>query len=119
MLVDNKWVPTFPNARYLLGRVKYEATRSRDQDASFDDPRSRGMRIVAVESLALVLDAGLVDFVETDHVVCDEVRLVPSQGHTEGHVSGRLTFKRGRGAKYRRLHSSSVPACSSGIGISR
>jgi glyoxylase-like metal-dependent hydrolase (beta-lactamase superfamily II) len=91
MLVDNQWVPTFPNARYLLGRVEYQATQARDHDATFDDPRSRGMRVAAAESLTPVLDAGLVDFVETDHVVCDEVRLIPSQGHTEGHVSIRIT----------------------------
>ena len=90
MRVDNKWVPTFPNARYLLGRVEYQATQARDQDATFDDSRSRGMRVVAAESLTPILDAGLVDFVETDHVVCDEVRLIPSQGHTAGHVSVRI-----------------------------
>ena len=87
MLADNKWMPTFPNARYLFGRVEYEATKARNQDASFDDRRSRGMRVVAAESLAPVFDAGLADFVETDHTVCDEVRLVPSLGHTAGHVS--------------------------------
>ena len=31
MLDDNKSVPTFPNARYLLGRVEYRATQARDQ----------------------------------------------------------------------------------------
>ena len=24
MLVDGNWVPTFPRARYLMGRVEYE-----------------------------------------------------------------------------------------------
>ena len=24
MLVDGRWVPAFPNARYLFGRVEYE-----------------------------------------------------------------------------------------------
>ena len=65
--------------------------QARDRDATFDDPRAKGMRIVAAESLTPLLDAGLVDFVETDHVVCDEVRLIPSQGHTEGHVSVRIS----------------------------
>ncbi len=34
-----------------------------------------------------IVDAGLADLVETDHKLCDGVRLVPSGGHTPGHVS--------------------------------
>lgn len=91
--VGGRWVPTFPNAHYLLGRVEYAAEKARNDNPALDDPRSRGLRIVAAESLAPVLDAGLVEFVETDHVVCDEVRLIPTPGHTPGHVSIRVTSK--------------------------
>jgi glyoxylase-like metal-dependent hydrolase (beta-lactamase superfamily II) len=34
-----------------------------------------------------VVEAGLVDLVESDHVVCDEIRLEPTPGHTQGHHS--------------------------------
>jgi glyoxylase-like metal-dependent hydrolase (beta-lactamase superfamily II) len=37
-----------------------------------------------------VLEAGLADLVETDHRICDEVGLVPTMGHTPGHVSVRI-----------------------------
>ncbi len=37
-----------------------------------------------------VWDTGLVDLVETDHRICDEVSLVPTPGHTPGHVSIRV-----------------------------
>ena len=40
-----------------------------------------------VDSITPVVDAGLADLVETDHRICDEVRLVPTPGHTPGHVS--------------------------------
>jgi len=90
-LIDGRWVPTFPNARYLFGQIEFAAEQARNREPAFDDPRSRGLRIVAAESLAPVLDAGLADFVETDHLVCDEVRLVPTLGHTAGHVSVRVT----------------------------
>jgi glyoxylase-like metal-dependent hydrolase (beta-lactamase superfamily II) len=93
MRVDGKWVPTFPNARYLLGRVEYEAEQARNRNPAFDDARSRGLRVVAAESLAPVVDADLVDFVETDHFVCDEVRLVSTPGHTPGHVSVHIASK--------------------------
>jgi glyoxylase-like metal-dependent hydrolase (beta-lactamase superfamily II) len=34
-----------------------------------------------------VFDAGLVDLVALDHRVCPEIRLMPTTGHTPGHVS--------------------------------
>jgi glyoxylase-like metal-dependent hydrolase (beta-lactamase superfamily II) len=37
-----------------------------------------------------VFDAGLVDLVETDARLCDEIDLVPTLGHTPGHVSVRI-----------------------------
>ena len=79
MLVDGSWVPTFPNARYLMGRVEFEHWRAQHE--------REDMQAVFADSVAPVRNAGLVDLVETDHRVCDEVRLVPTPGHTPGHVS--------------------------------
>lgn len=74
-IVDERRVPTFPNARYLFGRIEVDAL-------AVDDHAS--VRAPAVEPL---LDAGLVDLVETDHVLTPHLRLVPTPGHTPGHVS--------------------------------
>src|SRR5439155_1602955 len=38
-----------------------------------------------------IVDAGLADFVEPDHKLCDGVRLVPTAGHTPGHVSVEIS----------------------------
>ena len=75
---DPKWMPTFPNARYLMGRKEHDfwsETPDREQSAVFED------------SVKPILDAGLADLVEMDHQVSDEVRLIPSPGHTPGHCS--------------------------------
>jgi len=40
-----------------------------------------------VDSVQPVWDAGLVDLVDTDHRVCDEVRLVSTPGHGRGVVA--------------------------------
>jgi glyoxylase-like metal-dependent hydrolase (beta-lactamase superfamily II) len=85
MLVDGKWVPTFPKARYLMGRVEFEHWR--DQTAQ---PEQQS---VFADSVQPVFDAGLVDLVEIDHKVCDEVSFVPTLGHTPGHVSIRIASK--------------------------
>ena len=82
MLVDGSWIATFPNARYLMGRVEYDHwTTQRERD---------DMKAVFADSVTPVWDAGLVDLVETDHRICDEVSLVPTPGHTPGHVSIRI-----------------------------
>ena len=83
MLVDGEWVPTFPNARYLLAKPEYEYwTTSTDEDAYGD---------IMADSVAPVVDAGLVDLVDWEHVVCAGVQLEPTPGHTPGHCSIHLT----------------------------
>ena len=78
-LVDGKWVPTFPNAQYLFGRVEYEYWSG--QTARED------MITVLDDSIRPIFENGLAKLVEWDHRITPEVRLVPSTGHTPGHVS--------------------------------
>jgi glyoxylase-like metal-dependent hydrolase (beta-lactamase superfamily II) len=87
MLVDGKWLPTFPNARYLIGKKEFEYWRS-EEDGLEDHSKSPFH-----DSVAPVFEAGLVELVETDHQVCDEVSLEPTLGHTPGHVSVRIRSK--------------------------
>lgn len=79
MLVDGRWVPTFPNARYLLAEKEW-----RHWDAHDDDPMNEN---VLDDSVRPVFEAGQVDLVNWEHQVCEEVRLEPTPGHTPGHVS--------------------------------
>ena len=79
MWVDGKWVPTFPRARYLLGRTEFEYWKKPGHD-------EKDVQVMA-DSVLPVWDAGLVDLVATDHEVCPGVRLMPTTGHTPGHVS--------------------------------
>lgn len=84
MLVEGKWVPTFPNARYLMARPEFEHwTREGDGE----------QRQVMADSVEPVFEAGLVDLVSTTEVICDEIRLVPTHGHTPGHVSVLISSK--------------------------
>lgn len=73
-LVEGEWVPTFPRARHLVTRVE------RDHWAGEPDT---GLR----DTMQPLVDGGLVDLVETDHRVCDGVRLEPAPGHTPGQVA--------------------------------
>ena len=74
---NGKWVPTFPNARYLM--VEQEFNAWKDLEDSFGP--------VFQESVKPVYDAGLVDLVASDHQVGSGVWFEPTHGHTPGHVS--------------------------------
>ena len=78
--VNDRWVPTFPNSRYLFPRTEWEYWK--------DQPEDFGP--VITDSVRPIVDAGLADLVEADHEITDEVRLEPTPGHTPGHVSVRI-----------------------------
>jgi glyoxylase-like metal-dependent hydrolase (beta-lactamase superfamily II) len=73
------WVPTFPRARHLV--VREEQAHWAGADPA--DPQ----RTYLLDSVAPVAAAGLVDLVPADHVVSPSVRLLPTPGHSPGHVS--------------------------------
>ncbi len=78
MLVDGAWVPTFPNARYLL---------CRDEWSHWSDAGATGYAATLDDAVRPVVDAGLADLVAPDHRVTDEIRLELTPGHTPGHVA--------------------------------
>jgi glyoxylase-like metal-dependent hydrolase (beta-lactamase superfamily II) len=93
MLVDGKWVPTFPKARYLMGRHEFDYWQTEAETAGTQQGFAAIQAAVFSDSVKPVFDAGLVDLVNSDHRICDEVRLVPTFGHTPGHVSVRIESK--------------------------
>jgi glyoxylase-like metal-dependent hydrolase (beta-lactamase superfamily II) len=84
MWVDEKWVPTFPNARYLFGRTEWDHW-SQEQNS-----QARGEDIIG-DSVQPIVDANLADLVDSDHKITDEIWLEPTPGHTPGHVSVRIS----------------------------
>lgn len=80
-LVNGKWVPTFPNARYLFGRREYEHWKMLVETNGYHDLNHMH------DAVQPVVDAGLVDLIEPDHAICPELSLRPTPGHTPGHVS--------------------------------
>lgn len=80
--VDGKWMPTFPNARYLVVKEEYDFWRNLEEDPFGD---------VFGESVKPVFDAGLADLVENNHTVGGGVSFESTPGHTPGHVSVRIS----------------------------
>ena len=81
-LQDGRWVPTFPNARYLFGRRDLQFFSAQHHEAvhreAFDD------------SVAPILEAGLADIVDTGmrihREIGDGVWLEDASGHSPGNL---------------------------------
>jgi glyoxylase-like metal-dependent hydrolase (beta-lactamase superfamily II) len=81
MLSGNRWVPTFPNARYIFS--------ARDWDWLDKQPVTV-LGDYAGDSVRPIIDAGLADLVTPDFRFTDEVWLESTPGHSPGHVSVRI-----------------------------
>ncbi|WP_162795040.1 MBL fold metallo-hydrolase [Nonomuraea lactucae] len=92
-LVDGRWQPTFPHARYCFVRQEYDHWKAFAQDPLASRAYSEWgyslVDAVAVfeDSLAPVEDAGLISWVESGQVVVPGISLISTAGHTPGHVS--------------------------------
>ena len=78
-LIGGQWVPTFANARYVFGKAEYEYWRDHS-----DEPDKAA---VFNDSVKPVVDAGKADLVASDARLCDEITLIPTPGHSPGHMS--------------------------------
>lgn len=79
-LTNGRWVPTFPNAKYILATDEYKACENEDNS-------------VFAESVLPVMEAGQAVLVDSDYALDDEVWLTPSPGHTAGHVCVNLASR--------------------------
>ena len=79
-LVDGRWVPTFPKAKYLFARKEWEFWKG-----EYEAGRDAGDGAIA-DSVLPIVEAGKAVLVEGDHAIDDEVWLDPTPGHTPGHV---------------------------------
>ncbi|UNZ19588.1 MBL fold metallo-hydrolase [Streptomyces sp. 891-h] len=85
------WVPTFPNARYLTSRTEREFWAG----YAMDEARTQMFR----DSVHPVEDAGLLDLVHLPaegHQIAPGLRLLPTPGHTPGHLAVELTSRGAR-----------------------
>jgi glyoxylase-like metal-dependent hydrolase (beta-lactamase superfamily II) len=79
-LLNGRWVPTFPNARYLFAREEWEHWRVAELRAAYTtDPYYE-------DSLLPVMESGQAELVATDYAFDDHVRIEPWPGHTPGHI---------------------------------
>jgi glyoxylase-like metal-dependent hydrolase (beta-lactamase superfamily II) len=87
MLRDGRWVPTFPNARYLFSRTENDYGDPRRNPAAAADPqRSNAYR----DSVLPVIETGQAVLLDGAHAIDDTMLVEPAPGHTVGHVVLKL-----------------------------
>jgi glyoxylase-like metal-dependent hydrolase (beta-lactamase superfamily II) len=85
-LEGDAWVPTFPNARYIMGRA--ELAHWRDPEGGLRG-HPMGAEVI-VDSVDPVIEAGLVDLVDFDEEFLPGISVHPMQGHTAGQLAVRV-----------------------------
>lgn len=80
-LLDGRWVPTFPNAKYLMARTEVEHW-SHVRDTSDKPANHRSWD----DSVQPILDAGQALIVDSDFEIEPGIHLIPAPGHTPGNV---------------------------------
>jgi len=78
-LEDGRWVPTFPNARYLFHKEELDHWDAHAKDHDGDELQ------VYQDSVLPVVEAGRVDLVARDHEIDTGLVIEALPGHTPGH----------------------------------
>jgi len=83
-LENGRWVPTFPKARYVFGKTEYQYWSEQNRNGEVPP---------FADSVLPVVEADRAEIVSDDFAIGDHVRILPTPGHTPGHVA----FALGRG----------------------
>jgi glyoxylase-like metal-dependent hydrolase (beta-lactamase superfamily II) len=81
---NGRWVPTFPKARYVFGKSEYDYWY--EQNAKAEVPPF-------ADSVLPIVEAKRAELVGNDFAIGDHARILPTPGHTPGHVA--FTFGKG------------------------
>ena len=81
-LKDGKWVPTFPNARYIFSKAEYEQWNPASSHYTPADINQG----VFEDSVLPVIQAGLADIIEGDMQLNEHMRIELAPGHTNGSI---------------------------------
>ncbi len=90
MRENDIWVPTFPNARYLVPAADYryfapDGPAARQESRTDEEAaQQRGNQLVFADSVLPIDDAGQLVQWSDDHQISRSLRLRPAPGHTPG-----------------------------------
>jgi glyoxylase-like metal-dependent hydrolase (beta-lactamase superfamily II) len=80
-LDNGRWVPTFPNARYIFGKTEFDY---------WTELHAKTAVPPFADSVLPVVEARRAEIVRDDFAVGDHLRILPTPGHTPGHIAFAL-----------------------------
>jgi glyoxylase-like metal-dependent hydrolase (beta-lactamase superfamily II) len=80
-LENGRWVPTFPNARYIFSK--------KELDFWIEESKKTDLPQI-VDSVIPIVEAKACDVVTSDHSLTDLITLIPTPGHTIDHYAVTL-----------------------------
>ncbi|MBN8935067.1 MAG: MBL fold metallo-hydrolase [Rhizobiales bacterium] len=83
-LDNGRWVPTFPNARYLIGRREFEYWKAAGPAAL-----ARSGDYIS-DSVLPVFESGQADLIGDEHGLAHDISVEPAPGHTPGQLMVRV-----------------------------
>lgn len=84
-LEGGRWLPTFPNARYVFGKSEFDYWTEQNARAEVPPFADSVLPVVAAKQAEIVGD---------DYAIGDHLRILPTPGHTPGHMA--FAFGRGK-----------------------
>jgi glyoxylase-like metal-dependent hydrolase (beta-lactamase superfamily II) len=85
-LDNGRWVPTFPNAKYVFSKTDYDYFLAIDRDPQKGPAIGGALR----DSVLPIVEAGLDQMVDGTETIEEHLSLQPAPGHTPGHVVIKL-----------------------------
>lgn len=85
-LDNGRWVPTFPNAKYIFGRADYDHYLALDRDPKTGPVNGGSFR----DSVLPVVEAGLAQMVTGPGALDEHLTYEPAPGHTPGTIAIHL-----------------------------
>jgi glyoxylase-like metal-dependent hydrolase (beta-lactamase superfamily II) len=92
-LVNGRWVPTFPKARYLFSRIEHDHWDPSVGDRRQTHPGRAGM---FDDSVLPVILSGQSVLLDGTHAIDDRLLVEPAPGHTPGHIILKLSDGQGK-----------------------
>lgn len=94
-LENGRWVPTFPNARYMIGSTELEAWQA--EEALKPGIANHG---AYADSVLPVIEAGLVESVDDGFELSRGLSVIPLPGHSPGQIGLDLDYGESRHALF-------------------
>jgi glyoxylase-like metal-dependent hydrolase (beta-lactamase superfamily II) len=90
LLENDRWAPTFPNARYVVPAADYRhfepdgPAARQSPHTEVEQAQQRGNQLVFADSISPIDDAGQLTQWSDDYQISQSLRLRPAPGHTPG-----------------------------------